>query len=199
VCFGRKWGVKCEKKRPLIRRRASGTGPRRRNRQKPVYRPIRPTSRHQNPATGGKPHRITVKAPFNPASRFRPNAATGEVHPEGCSAAAKSAFFCRICVIRRRDPVVLLGKRGGAGAFWQEPGQNAKKMRPDIQRGASVAVPDRGNRKIPFTARFAPPRGTKIRQRAVNRTGLRQKRRFNQPRDFGQTRPQARCARRVAT
>jgi hypothetical protein len=38
--------------------------PRRRNRQKPVYRPIQPASRPQNPATGDKPHRITAKAPF---------------------------------------------------------------------------------------------------------------------------------------
>jgi hypothetical protein len=54
-------GANCEKNATGYPARGVGGCPRRRNRKKPVYRPIRPASRHQNPALGGKPHRITAK------------------------------------------------------------------------------------------------------------------------------------------
>jgi hypothetical protein len=99
--------------------------------------------------------------------------------------AAESGDFTGIT---RRSGRVLAGN----GA------QNAKKCARLFGTGRRGLSPTEvGGGKHPFTARFTPPRGPGTRQRAVNRTGLRPKCRFSQPRDFGQTRPQARYARRV--
>jgi hypothetical protein len=75
--------------------------------------------------------------------------------------------------------------------------KNAKKydrLSVIVRRGAA---PDGETGRNPFTTRFASPHGSKTRYWVVNRTGLRRKCRFTQPRDFGQMRSLGRCARRV--